>query len=245
MKFSEDTHTLAVNRDGARIGLNAKVDVDDVIRIANLENYSEADFRVVGPMNPPGAEAVWGVECVERGRNIWGIEFPAPLASQAGALLECRACRTQRLWPVTLTEVEVLDSTGVVTRSCGQCGKTTYWTYAEAARRPREFSPSEPTAPPVREVKMEEKRANKRLTMRLPILVRNRRGEEEVSKTDDISKHGVAVTLAVELDEGEQVEILCPYSPQEELKIWQKGEVRRRDKFPFGGRRSYGIHYVR
>ncbi len=248
-EFTEDTHTFVVNRAGARIALRHAVVPDDEVRIINLENYSEADFRVVGAMSPPGAEvAEWGVECTESGRNIWGIEFPAPLPSEeAAALLECRACRNQGLWPITLMDVEVLGSTGMVTRSCDKCLKTTYWTYAEVTRRPREFTPSDPVAPPVREVKVKEKaekRTDKRLAMKLPILVRRQTGEEELSKTENLSKRGVAVGLAMELAPGEAVDIVCPYSRGGE-KIWQKAEVRRRGALPVGGKHSYGIRYTR
>jgi len=249
-EFREDTHTVVVNRGGARISLNQKVLPDDVVRIINLENYSEADFRIVGRTQVSEESTEWGVECAESGRNVWGIEFPAPLpsdGSEAAALLECRACHGQGLWPVTLMDVEVLNSTGLVTRLCDQCGKTTYWTYAETTRRPREFSPSEPVVPPVREVKVKEKvekRTDKRLAMKLPILVRNQRGEEEITKTENVSKRGIAVSLAMELAVGEQVDMLCPYSRGGE-KIWQKAEVRRRDNLPFGGRRYYGLRYVR
>ena len=249
-EFSEDTHTLVVNRAGARIALNRNVMADDVVRIINLENYREADFRVVGPLRLADAPvAEWGVECVETDRNVWGIDFPPPLASEAeaAALLECRACHSQGLWPVTLMEVEVLDSTGVVTRACDACGKTTYWTYADATRRPRELSPSDPVAPPKREVKVKEqveKRAEKRLALKLPILVRNQKGVEEIAKTENVSKHGVAVSLAIEIAVGETVDIVCPYTRGGE-KIWQKAETRQRGALPFGGMRLYGFHYIR
>lgn len=249
-EFSEDTHTLVVNRTGARIALNQKVIADDVVRIINLENYREADFRIVGPLNVPDAQvAEWGVECVEMDRNIWGIDFPPPLASEAeaAALLECRACHNQGLWPVTLIEVEVLDSSGIITRSCEPCGKITYWTYADATRRPREFSPSDPLAPPKHEVKVKEKvekRADKRLAMKLPILVRNQKGEEEIARTENVSKRGVAVCLAIDIAAGETAEIVCPYTRGGE-KIWQRAEVRQRGAVPFAGKRFYGFRYVR
>lgn len=250
-EFSEDTHTLVVNRAGARIALTHRVVAEDTIRIINLENYNEADFRVVGPTRLAGTEvAEWGVECAEPGRNVWGIELPPPLAaegSEAGALLECRVCHTQGLWPVTLMDVEVLDSTGIVQRLCDQCGKPTYWTYADVTRRPREFPPSELAAPAPRVVKVKkatEKRTDKRLGMKLPILVRNQKGEEEKTKTENVSKGGFAVSLAMELTEGDVVTVVCPYTPGGQ-DIEQKAEVRRRAKFPFGGMRLYGFRYVR
>lgn len=248
--FSEDTHTLVVNQGGARIVLKHRVEADDVVRVVNLENYSEADFRVVGPTRLPGGEvAEWGVECVEVGRNIWGFELSAPLATEgaeAGALLECRACRAQGFWPVTLMEVEVLNSTGIVNRQCNACKKTTYWTYADTTRRPREFAPDEPVAPAPREAEIKkkmEKRGEKRMGMKLPILVKNSRGEEETTKTENVSKGGFAVSLAMDLNVGDLVSVVCPYTPGSQ-DIPQKAEVRRRATFPFGGRRLYGMRYL-
>jgi PilZ domain len=249
-EFTEDTHTLVLSQGGARIALEHHIAAEDSIRIINLENYNEADFRVVGPTRLAGAEiAEWGVECDEHDRNIWGIELPPPLAadgSEAGALLECRACHTQGFWRVTLMEVEVLNTTGVINRSCSKCGKTTYWAYADVSRRPREFAPNEPVAPAPKEAdvkKKMEKRGERRMGMKLPILVRNPQGEEEITKTENVSKGGVAVSLAMDLEVGNTLQILCPYTGSQDIP--QKGEVRRRATFPFGGKRLYGIHYIR
>lgn len=248
--FTEDTHTVVLSHAGARIALRHAVAADDTVRIINLENYNEADFRVVGPTLLKGAEvAEWGVECDEPRRNIWDIELSAPLGGedwQAGAVLECRACRTQGFWPVTLMEVEVLNTTGAINRSCMKCKKTTYWTYADVSRRPRKFAPTEPVAPAPKEAEAKkniEKRREKRMGMKLPILVRNQKGEEEITKTENVSKGGAAVSLAMDLEVGDPLEILCPYTGSQDIP--QKAEVRRRAKFPFGGKRLYGVHYLR
>lgn len=248
--FTEDTHTLVLSQAGACISVQHRIAAEDSIRIINLENYNEADFRVVGPTRLSGQEVTeWGVECDEHGRNIWGIELPPAFSlegSEAGALLKCRACQTEGLWPVTLMEIEVLNTTGVINRACSKCGKTTYWAYADVARRPREFAPGEPVSPPPKEVDVKkkiEKRVDKRMGMKLPILVRNQQGEEEITKTEDVSKGGVAVSLAMDLEVGNIIEIVCPYTGTQDIP--QKGEVRRRGTFPFGGKRLYGIHYLR
>jgi PilZ domain len=250
-QFTEDTHTLVVNQAGARIVLQHRVAAEDSIRIVNLENYNEADFRVVGPTRLSGTEvAEWGVECSEAGRNIWGIELPPPLSQQgpdAGVLLECRACHGQGFWPVTLMEVEVLDTTGIINRLCSKCGKTTYWTYVDISRRPREFTPNEPVMPAPRESEVKkkmEKRHDKRMGMKLPVLVRNAKGEEETGKTENLSKGGLAVSLAMDLNVGDILQVVCPYTPGSQ-DIPQKAEVRSRATFPFGDKRQYGIHYIR
>ena len=247
--FTEDTETLVVNQGGARISLKHHVAAEDILRIVNLENHVEAEFRVVGPTRLQGEEvSEWGVECTEKDHNLWGVQLPPPLpreGQEAGALLECRACHSQGFWPLTLMEVEVLDSTGEIGRLCNKCTKTTYWDYADASKRPREFSPTEPVAPAPRAAEVKtivERRKFKRMMLKLPIFVRNKDGEEEVSKTENVSKGGVAVPLAMELQVGDLVSVECPHT-SEVPDILQKAEVRFRATFSFGGRRLYGLQY--
>lgn len=249
--FTEDTETLVVNQAGARITLKHHVVADDTIRIVNLETHAEAECRVVGPTRLQGEEVCeWGVECTEKDHNLWGIELPPPLprdGKEAGALLECRACHSQGFWPLTLMEVEVLDSTGEINRSCTKCAKTTYWAYSDVNRRPRKFSATEPVAPKPRESdvkKFVERRKFKRMILRLPIFVRNAKGEEEISKTDNVSKGGCAVPLAMELQVGDVVSVECPHT-SEVPDILQKAEVRYRATFSFSDRRIYGLKYIR
>lgn len=248
--FTEDTRTVVVNRAGARIAAKRGLIPGETIRLINLENYSEADFRVVGPMQPAGAEGdEWGVECVEAGRNVWGIELPPPLPAElmeAGALLVCRACQDQGLVVVSFMDVEVLESAGQIVHDCNRCGKPTFWTYAEVTRRPREFPPTEPVAPPSRIAatgKGLEKRKHKRLLMKMPIQIKNQKGEQEIGKTENLSIGGFAVSLAMDLNVGDNITVVCPYTPGGQ-NIEQKAEVRRRTQFTFGGMRVYGCRYV-
>ena len=257
--FTEDTNTVEVNRAGARILLKHRVASGDTLRIINLESFSEADFRVVGPTRLDSGEvAEWGMECAEPGRNIWGIEFAAPIAAenrQAGALLLCQGCGRQVLCVLTLMEVEILSSNGGLQRLCDQCGELSSWTYADVERRPQPPPPAEPTAPPpppepvvppprAEEPKGQvEKRAHKRLLLKLPVLVRTHKGEQELAKTENISKGGLAVCLALKLAVGEVVRVVCPYSEGGQ-DLEQRAEVRRRVTFFAGTRWLYGLRYV-
>jgi len=249
--FSEDTRTTLVNQTGARIIMNHQVAPGDTLRIINLENHTEADFRVVGPTK---TDAPWpaevAVECIEADRNVWGIKFSPPLpqgGNGSGGLLVCRVCQQQVFWALTFTEIDVLDSTGQIPGECNRCGKSTYWTYGDTTRRPRQFNPSEPTEPPPPAedaIKKEEKRVDKRLGMKVPVLVRTRSGQVEVSRTENLSKKGLAVNLSLELTVGETVTVICPYE-ESGPRIEQKAEVRRRPIYGFGGRRVYGLRIIR
>jgi endogenous inhibitor of DNA gyrase (YacG/DUF329 family) len=244
--FSEDTYTSVVAGGGARIVLRRRVAIGDTVRIINLQNYSEADFRVVGPTSWTGSEVhEWGVECQEPGRNVWGVELSS--REEVSAQVECRTCHKQAAWALTPMELEVLDTAGIIQRPCDQCAKPTLWIHADPARRPKELPPAEAIAPPApapAAAKPSEKRKDKRMGMKLPVLVRGPGGEEEVSKTENLSKGGLAVSLAMELAVGDVVSVVCPYTPGSQ-DIPQKAEVRRRATYSFGGRREYGFQYSR
>lgn len=125
--FTEDTHTVFVNRDGALIVLKHRVAPDETLRIINLETLREADFRVVGSARlERGEDTGWGVECLDKQRTLWDIDFPPPLCTgseKAGALVDCQAYKKQAFRVLTLTEVDVLDSVGRLEQLCDACGE--------------------------------------------------------------------------------------------------------------------------
>ncbi|MBZ5543720.1 MAG: PilZ domain-containing protein [Acidobacteriia bacterium] len=251
--FSEDTFTVQINQAGARIALKHRVAPGDDLRIINLENLAEADFHVVGPTRlDRGQAAEWGVECLEPSRNIWGIDFPAPIAaenSQAGALIVCQGCRKEVLSVLSLMEVEMLDATGCLYRLCDQCGELSAWVYADVTRHPQNPTPAaEPAPPPEPQPAYEpggiERRAHRRLPIKLPVMVRNHKGDQETSKTENVSKGGFAVCLGLMLVVGEIVRVVCPYT-EDAHNMEQKAEVRRRANFTPGERWLYGMRYVR
>lgn len=248
-RFIEDTHTIVVSKTGSLIAMTHKVFPADVLRIINLENMEEADFRVVGPSIVTEQEVYeWGVECAEEGRNIWGINFPEPLLEgTAAALLICRACNQEVLWPATLLEIEVLQRTGMIAMPCDQCRKPTYWTFAETERRPKEYSMAGAVAPPPRVVPVRERaerRDTKRVLVKLPMMIRRVNGTTDTTRTEDMSKRGFAASLAIELEEGETVLVFVPYHP-DATNIPQYARVVWKDPYPSSGRRWHGFQFIR
>ena len=250
--FTEDSYTVEVNRAGARIALKHRVGADDALRIVNLQNYTEADFRVVGAtrLAAEGASE-WGVECLDEGRNIWGIDFPPPLPdqdSQAGALLKCQGCGKQALSVLTMMEVTILDSTGVLQKPCDVCAQHSPWAYASMpGGGPADPPPSQPAPSPPPAAKRDEgieRRVHRRVALKLSVLVRNHQGQEHVVKTENISKGGLAVCLPMMLDVGEIVTVVCPYMAGGQ-NLEQKAEVRRRADFLAGEKWLYGMKYLR
>ena len=250
--FSEETYTVEINRDGARIALKHRVEPGDTLRIANMENLREADFRVVGRcrLEEKGISD-WGVVCLDTDRNLWDIQFSSPLkadANESGALLKCGDCGAQSFSVLRDWEVKSLDA-GSLQRFCEKCGAPTNWQYADRHGgiedgRPPERPPQPETTtakpPPITWV---SKRAHKRLAMKLSILVRDQNGAQELSKTECLSKGGLAVSLALKLNVGDVVTVYCPYCEGGQ-NFEQKAEVRSRLTFFQGERWIYGLSYA-
>ncbi len=243
-QFLEDTHTTVISPTGSLAPLKHRVFPADVVRIVNLRNIREADFRIVGPSVITESEvAEWGVECTDRDRNIWGVEFPPLEAHDPSILLECRACHSQDSWPATVLEREVLQATGIIALNCAHCRKPTYWTYVDPDLRPQAFAQAEAVAPPPRGLPLKKIVARrKRLTMKLPVLVRTEKGDEELGKTENLTSAGLAVALHMELTEGEVVTVICPYAEGGQ-NIEQKAVVRWRGTYTAGFNRRYGLDY--
>ncbi len=250
IEFSEDTHTTAVGPRSVRLVLKNWVVMGEVLRVVNLENYSEADFRIVGPAEfKAQGESEWVMTCLDKGRNIWGSHavFGPAADDGPGPVLECLACHSREEFAVDPAENEVLESTGMIAARCIGCGRETYWTYADPSKRPPAFPVFDDVAPPARVYKtkgFENTRKHKRLPLRLPVLVRNANGKEEISVTENISMGGFATVLAMELETDQIVTILCPYSPTGQ-RIEQKAECRWGASVTCGGtKRFYGFRYL-
>lgn len=246
--FSENTRTLVVNRHGARIQLARPVGPGQKLRIVNLAGNRQADFRVVGPTQPmsqTGGE--WGVELQDERKNIWGIDFP-PLGDNdhpCSALLQCRACQNVSLTNMSLVELDVLHNSGLLTRKCNTCGKDTAWGYPH---RPVGGPPpgaggeaaagEDQGAGPA----FAERRASPRVNLRMPIRVRNWYGTEELTKSENVSKGGLAFISDKRYELGEAIQITCPYNPGAE-NIESRARVVRRSEMKGTDRWIYGVRY--
>jgi hypothetical protein len=252
VEFSEDIHTRMVSSAGARIRLTREVYADDILRIINLNNYFEADFRVVGPTRVDGVRvAEWGVESVQKSRSIWDINFQPPpdLPEEEMRVppLECRSCGDIVSRELSLIEYEALNSTGIVAASCPRCEMPTYWTYAEAARRSSGPPPFSAVAPPPRVERVKKvvnTRAHPRLRFDLPILVRDRQGGTEIARTENVSVGGFGVILSLDLAVGDIVTYVCPFV-RDGQNIEQQAECRwSAPASPGGAQRIYGFRRV-
>ena len=247
--FKEEARTITLNRHGARIQISRSLRNGQTIRVTNLVGRREAEFRVVGPVSPiteQGGE--WGVEYMDLKENIWGIQFPpSPDAEDANskALLECRTCRAVALMRLSLVEVEVLETSGLLSRACMTCKEVTPWGYAEKVGglepRPGEArpAPSQVRAPAG---KGAEQRRHRRLSLQLPVLIRDYYSGIEITKSENISKGGFCFVSEKDYHVGGGVLVICPYNPSAQ-NIEVRAKIVRQRAIEGTKRKIYGVRY--
>lgn len=245
---SEEGRTVVLNRHGARIQVPHRLPTGGTLRVVNLVTRREADFRVVGlvgPMTETGCE--YGVEYVDSKDNIWGIHFPPPEdGAGSKALLECRKCHEAALMPVSLVEVEVLETSGILSRVCPHCGVTTPWGYAEKqvimgapAGESAAFEEAKAQAGTARL----EQRRHRRVSLQLPVMVRDYYGGVEITKSENVSKGGFCFSSEKNYLFGQGVLVVCPYDPNAS-HIETHARVVRRQEIEGVTRKVYGLRYT-
>lgn len=238
--FSAGGRTITLNRHGARIQISRLLRTGQVVQIINQNTDAQAPFRVVGPLSPPSEKVgEWGVECQNPEENIWGIHFP-PLSPGSGAkaLLECRKCHTPALSSLTMVEVEVVDTAGLLSRPCEKCGGVTPWGRPEQQLAAEGalalgFPPPSP-----------DLRSSPRATVLVPARLRDFYGETEVTQTENTSKDGLCFTSERDYYIGQGIMVVCPYDPSNQhLEV--RGRVVRREPLLGTQRKIYGVSYER
>jgi hypothetical protein len=245
--FRDDAHTIALNRHGARIFISRPLRRGQNIILTNLAGRREAEFRVVGPVSPvtdQGGE--WAVECCDLKENIWGIQFP-PMTNGGGesnALLECRNCHTVALMRLSLVEVDVLETSGILSKTCGTCRDVAPWGYAEA--QVAMGGPSEEAAM-MAEARTAarggpDQRRHRRVALQLPVMLRDYYGGMEITRTENVSKGGFCFVSEKTYHVGEGMMVVCPYNPAGE-NIEVRARIVRRHAVDGTKQSVYGIRY--
>ncbi len=250
-KFTEETRTIVVNRQGARIYLKRPVSAGSSLQISTHSGNRNARFRVVGPTQPPSGEGgEWGVECMDQNTNIWGIGFPPPSSVEGicTALLECRRCHGVKLSHLSMVEHDVLGTSGLLVKDCEVCGRLTSWGYKEpSVPLSTDDTPevvAETSAVPSESPKAPPKRSHNRVALQLPIRLRSFSGVEEFIRTENVSRGGVCFITERNYEIGEVILVTCPYEKSGQ-NIEVRGQVVRRREMAGTGRKIYGVSYER
>ncbi len=248
-RFEADGRTVTLNRHGARIQTPHPLRAGQVLQVVNLVGRREAEFRVVGPISPlteKGGE--WGMEFLDPQEDIWGIQFPPPATgAESKALLECRDCHAVALMQLSLVEVEVLETSGIISRPCATCEVVTPWGVAEkqvAMSAPPEEAAmmAEAHAQVRRGTRTSEQRRHRRIALQLPVLLRDYYGGGEITKTENISKGGFCFVSEKTYHVGEGMIVICPYNPGGQ-NIEVRARMVRRRNIEGTTRKIYGVRY--
>jgi PilZ domain len=246
-EFIEDARTVTLNRHGACIQIERPLMPGQTIHLTNLVSRRGAPFRVVGPVSPrtdKGGE--WGVECQDQTHDIWGIQFPPSRAGEddSTALLECRKCHSVAVVHLSLVEVDVLETSGLIAKNCKTCKRNSPWGYAE-----KQVAMGAPPGEADMVVQAgkdaaqgADQRKHRRVSLQLPVLVRDYYGGVEITKSENVSKGGFCFISEKDHLIGEGVLAACPYSASEHsievrAKIVRRQEVRGTEK------KVYGVRY--
>ena len=247
--FREKTFTLVINRHGARISLKNSLRAGTQLIITNLYNRVSCPFRVVGRTGKSlGEGPEWGVECLEPGVNFWGISFPtkpdAPAEQElVDALLECSECHFRELAQLKLEQYRAIINQSALNRGCPRCGAVREWKFGFVEAQTGSASGAQAVPAPSTPASAEgaDRRQARRVTIKLPLRIRLQDGQEELTRTENLSRTGVCFASNFTIAEGESVFLTLGYSSggkEEELPaciVWCR---------PIEGvnRTLYGVH---
>ncbi|HUY14718.1 MAG TPA: PilZ domain-containing protein [Terriglobia bacterium] len=265
LPFDCKAHTISLNRHGARMFIAKGLHGGQVVTVENLTNRRQATFRVAGPVVPVtdrggeygvlgpvvvpnGNLSEIGLECLDPKIDVWGIHFPPPNPSEeidSKALLACHICNAVELVPLALVEVDVLETSGILTRHCEKCGETGPWGYAASELSPEVIPDSpNPTAASAAGTGADpaERRRHRRAVLQLPIRIRDYFGGVEITRSENVSKSGICFGTEKNYHPGEGVFVACPYDKRSQIIEVQALIVSRR-QVSKSNRKIYGVRY--
>lgn len=245
--FTEDSYTLVVNRNGARIALKNSLKPGDRITITNTQREESCPFRVVERADSIASDHTeWGVECLEPQRNFWGVYFPErPPAEAQGegidVLIECSACHTREMAELTMEQYRQLSESAALTRPCAQCGGDTPWEFgfAEIIVEDGEEAAAHEKVPVLTPPGGEERRQTTRFVAMLPLHLHTPDGREETTRTENLSRLGLCFLSNLQLEEGEIMYVRV--GPPEDEKKELPARVAWRRPVSASGRSLYGV----
>jgi PilZ domain len=243
--FSEATHTMTVNRNGARISLKNALVPGERITITNLQREESCAFRVVERTSTTyGHQAEWGVECLDRNRNFWGIYFPEVTASAAQAegvdvMLECSGCRARELAQISTEQYRELTESSKLMRDCPQCGNRTSWEFGFAEVLLEEARAKAPADVAEALRHGADRRQTKRFVAMLPLKIRGLSGQAEIARTENLSKLGLCFISDIRMEVEDA--IYLSVGPTENGKKEIPGRVAWKRPVAGSDRSIYGV----
>jgi hypothetical protein len=252
-EFSEPATTMLISQHGAVILFARDLAAEQRIlvkRQAASEKHRQAEARVVGQFGKQKDDFLYGIEVLDHGVDLWGVEFPSISESNeavARMLLECSHCRRREVVYLNEMELRAFESNRGIARQCKICGVPSIWVQAPhedqkkvgrpaKARRDGEDG-GEPSDG-------HEKRQRQRIRVktRLTACVRQNGADDELAVCEDISPVGVCFRSKRRYDRDEQIEVAVPYSP-DSGNIFLPARVVYSEEIPKAGLFRHGTEY--
>lgn len=241
--FSEDTTTMEINRDGARVALRSVPRFGSGLELTNLARNLTASSLVTHrcPQSYSGLPE-WGLEFSDPLPDFWGIAFEESKEEQelvVSALLACKICGRKEMANLSPAEYRELGEEYFLSRPCPVCRSQSQW--GVVAREEEETAPTPPLASDPQAI--EERRRVRRLNLKAPMLVTALSGASELLEAQNLSRSGVSFASLLELEPGDQVQVSVGHgvadSPSVKncLVIWR----RPREK---SGKYLYGVKFL-
>jgi hypothetical protein len=249
-KFGEDTRTTVIYRQGARILLKHPIAAGAMLAVSSKIGNRNAKFRVVGPTQPNTAEGwEWAIECLGDNRALWRVGFPPAQKEKefSSVLIECRRCQTAKPHDLSMVELEVLETSGLLVKECDQCGRLTPWSHSrpaldnpggELGRSFPDTETPEVSAPGI------QRRIHNRAALQMPLRVRSYYSSEEFNRSENVSRGGVCFITDRTYEVGEVLLVTCPYEKGGH-NFEVRGQVVRRREMMGTGSTIYGVAYER
>jgi hypothetical protein len=197
--FECEARVINLSRHGARVQVPHQLAPNHLILLQSPDGNHQADFRIVGLVAPASAQVVeYCAECVNEAQNFWQIEFPPPEdvnSENSKVLVECIKCNTMALLPLTILEVQAVRSMGWVGKACSNCARVSLWKYAHLGKSQNHSGSPKREArhrPPswIGAAMDSTGRNHRRVYVLMPLEVQNAQGDQEITRTENISKCG-------------------------------------------------------
>lgn len=240
VQFLDQTQTLAVSRQGGKIGLEHTLVPQQDVSIRCLATGLEAEAHVVGQTEQIGGVHYYAVKFLDKDARIWGVEFP-PLTEPEGTvgrvLLQCAGCKNLEVICLDEFELEVLEVDGNISRTCKRCRDASLWRMSKS-----DVPTAETTASIPAPAQVQERRREPRRPLAVTACVRTARLGDDLVKTRTVSRTGLSFVSSWNYVAGDDLEVAVPYS-QGGGNLFMTAKIARVQYLESEATRIYGVAY--
>lgn len=252
-EFKEPARTMLLNQSGAVIVVDRELNAEQQIhlrRLAPSETQRQGNVRIVGQFGREKEGYLYGIEILDSGTDLWGVEFPS-IADSAEAvarmLLECSYCRAREVAYLNDLELRGFETNRGIARHCKACGVPSIWTQAPhedekklgSRSRGRRGLDGKDEIP---EGGDKRGRQRMRLKTRLTACVRQAGADDELAVCEDISPVGMCFRSKRRYDSNSAIQVAVPYSP-DSANIFLPARVIYSEEMPKAGLFRHGTEY--